>query len=147
MALNFDDSSHENGFWINALIGAIAAFVLGFIPFSTVLGGVVAAYLQKGETQMENVKVGAAAGGILFLPSLLALFAFGFLGLLSGSAEGFIFIMFIGVIGLILAGLYTIGACALGGLIAHAVWEDDFRKARTTATTGSSTETYEEAQY
>ncbi|WP_257300668.1 DUF5518 domain-containing protein [Haloarchaeobius sp. FL176] len=147
MALNFDDSSHENGFWINALIGAVAAFVLGFIPFSTVLGGVVAAYLQKGETQMENVKVGAAAGAIFFVPSLLALFGFGFLGILTGDATGFIVLMFLGVVLLVMAAIYTVGLCALGGFIAHAVWEDDFRKARTTATAGTGTETYDEAQY
>jgi len=147
MALNFDDNSHENGFWINALIGAVAAFVLGFIPFSTVLGGVVAAYLQKGETQMENVKVGAAAGAIFFVPSLLALFGFGFLGILTGDATGFIVLMFLGVVLLVMAAIYTVGLCALGGFIAHAVWEDDFRKARTTATAGTGTETYDEAQY
>ncbi|WP_256300048.1 DUF5518 domain-containing protein [Haloarchaeobius salinus] len=147
MALNFDDSSHENGFWINALIGAVAAFVLGFIPFSTVLGGVVAAYLQKGETRMENVKVGAAAGAIFFVPSLLALFGFGFLGILTGDAAGFIVLMLFGIIMLVIAAIYTVGLCALGGFIAHAVWEDDFRKARTTASTDTTTETYDEAQY
>ncbi|WP_440989961.1 DUF5518 domain-containing protein [Haloarchaeobius baliensis] len=147
MALNFDDRSYENGFWINALIGAVAAFVLGFIPFSTVIGGVVAAYLQKGETRMENVKVGAAAGAIFFVPSLLGLFGFGFLGILTGDATGFIVLMIFGIILLVMAGIYTVGLCALGGFIAHAVWEDDFRKARTTASTGTSTETYEEAQY
>lgn len=147
MALNFDDRSHENGFWINALIGAVAAFVLSFIPFSTVLGGAVAAYLQKGESRMENVKVGAAAGAIFFIPSLFGVFFFGFLGALTGSAEGFILLLVFGIFILAAVGIYTVGLCALGGFLAHVVWEDDFRKARTTAGTGTGTETYDEAQY
>lgn len=147
MALNFDDRSYENGFWINALIGAIAAFVLSFIPFSTVLGGAVAAYLQKGESRMENVKVGAAAGAIFFVPSLFGVFFFGFLGILTGSAEGFILLVVFGIFMLAVVGIYTVGLCALGGFLAHVVWEDDFRKARTTASPETGGESYDEAQY
>lgn len=58
---------------LNGLIGGVVAVVLGFIPFSTVLGGGVAGYLEGG-TYNDGAKVGGIAGLIAFLP-IVAVFA------------------------------------------------------------------------
>nr|WP_310918613.1 DUF5518 domain-containing protein [Haloarcula sp. S1CR25-12] len=40
----------EHDTLLNAVIGVVASVVLGFVPFSTVLGGAVAGYLEGGTT-------------------------------------------------------------------------------------------------
>ncbi|WP_435347392.1 DUF5518 domain-containing protein [Haloarchaeobius sp. HRN-SO-5] len=147
MALSFDERSYDNGFWVNAAIGAVAAFVLSFIPFSTVLGGVVAAYLQKGTSRNENLRVGAAAGAISFIPMLVVIFGFGVLGLLTGDATGFLFFLVFGLFLFVLVGIYTVGLAAAGGVLAHLIWEEEFYRARSGGRPGATTESYEEAQY
>ena len=98
---------------VNALIGAVASFVLGFIPFSPVLGGAVAGYLQKD----SGLRVGAISGGILMIPAaLLFLFGSAFLPFIGDIAAG-AGIFVIGLFVLVGVGLYTVGLSALGGLI------------------------------
>lgn len=98
---------------INALIGAVAALVLSFIPLSTILGGVVAGYLEAG-TNEDGLKVGAIAGLIMFVPFLLLGYFIGAL-LAFGGAPGF----FGGIVvfGLLMIAIYTIGAAMLGGFL------------------------------
>lgn len=98
---------------VNALIGAVAGVVLSFVPFSTVLGGAIAGYLERG-TSEDGLKVGAIAGLIMFVPFLL----FGYLVaavLLFGNAPGFFggFLVFV----LLFAAVYTVGAAMLGGFL------------------------------
>lgn len=57
---------------LNGLIGGVVAMVFGFVPFSTVLGGGVAGYLEGG-TYNDGAKVGTIAGLVSFLP-LVAVF-------------------------------------------------------------------------
>jgi len=54
---------------LNAFIGAIATFLLSFTGISPVLGGVLAGYLEGGETN-DGLRVGAMSGAIASLPVL-----------------------------------------------------------------------------
>jgi hypothetical protein len=55
--------------WGNAVVGALVAVVLSFLPFSPVLGGGVAGYLRAG-SRSAGATVGAAAGLLASLPVL-----------------------------------------------------------------------------
>ena len=57
---------------LNGLIGGVVAIVLAFVPFSTVLGGGVAGYLEGGN-YAAGAKVGAVAGIVAFVPLILVL--------------------------------------------------------------------------
>lgn len=54
----------------NGLVGGVVAVLLSFLPFSTVLGGGVAGYLQA-KRDASVARAGAIAGGIAFLPHLI----------------------------------------------------------------------------
>ncbi|MFB6069529.1 MAG: DUF5518 domain-containing protein [Halanaeroarchaeum sp.] len=102
---------------LNAVIGAIASVVLAFLPFSPVLGGAVAGYLQKGD-RSEGLRVGAYAGILAAIPLLLVVFLFG--GLIAfgaffsaRAAIGGLFVLLALVFGL----LYSVGLSALGGYL------------------------------
>jgi hypothetical protein len=121
----------EGDTFINALIGAVVGIVLSFVPFSTVLGGGVAGYLQGG-TREDGLRVGALAGVVMLVP--LALFAMFFGGLffavggmmmppnamgLSGAFALFA-LLFAIVVGLV----YVVGLAALGGYLGNYVKQD-----------------------
>lgn len=102
---------------VNALVGAVVSIVLAFLPFSTVIGGAVAGYLQGGETG-DGVRVGALSGAIAALPMLLVLF------LVTAivpfvpvpfelAAVGYVLVLF--VVFFVFA--YSIGTSALGGVL------------------------------
>jgi len=103
--------------WLNACIGAVAAFIFSFIPFSTVLGGAVAGYLEAGPdgygaTIRDGLTVGGITGVFMFVPFIFV--AFLFFGLAAAGAPafgGFLLIVFLFV------ALYTIGAGMVGGAI------------------------------
>lgn len=98
---------------INALIGGVVGIVLAFIPFSTVLGGGIAGYLEGGRPEV-GLKVGAIAGVIMVIPFVLillfALFLLGFAGVPRA-------IGIVGILVLLFVGVYTIGLGALGGYL------------------------------
>jgi MFS family permease len=98
---------------LNAVIGAVAGVLLSFVPLSTVLGGVVAGYLERG-TNEDGLRVGIIAGFIMFVPFLLLGYLVGTVFVLGGF-PGFFggFLLF----GLLIAALYTVGAGMLGGLL------------------------------
>lgn len=105
----------------NAVIGALAAAILFFLPFSTVLGGAVAGYLQGGDRN-DGLKVGAVAGVIMLVPFLLFGFLVGnffFFSIGVGPTAGFafIFLLFAAVLGL----FYVVGFAALGGYLGNYV--------------------------
>lgn len=108
----------------NALIGAVVAVVLAFIPFSTVLGGAVAGYLQGGD-QSEAITVGALAGVFAAIPLVFVMILLGsvipFLPAFgtTGSA-GALFGIF-AFIALLIALLYSVGLSALGGILGRYV--------------------------
>jgi hypothetical protein len=62
--------------YVNALVGAVATFVLSWLPLSPVLGGAVAGYLQGPDTS-RGLRAGALAGGIAAIPGLLGVAAVG----------------------------------------------------------------------
>jgi hypothetical protein len=116
---------------VNALLGAVVGVVFGFIPFSTVLGGGVAGYLQ-GRDRRAGLRVGAIAGALMAIPFVLVVV----LGLgvftvvtVSSGAPGPSTGISIGAIVLVLgvvlvASLYTIGGAALGGYLGAYLKED-----------------------
>lgn len=106
---------------VNAVIGAIAAVVLAFLPFSTVLGGTVSGFLE-GEDGRAGTLVGALAGLITLLPfaglGLLGLAVLSaWLGVLGVPAGGIA--AMIAVVGLFVAAavVYTVGFSAVGGYL------------------------------
>ncbi len=107
---------------VNALIGAVASVVLFFLPFQTVVGGVVAGYLQGPDTD-DGLWVGALAGVFMLVPLLLVLLLFGgavlaVLPFLSGEAFGLGALGFVAfLVVLVVGGLYTVGLAALGGVL------------------------------
>ncbi|WP_267639676.1 DUF5518 domain-containing protein [Haloarchaeobius amylolyticus] len=136
MALNFDERSSENGFWINAAIGGVAAIVLSFVPFSPVLGGLISGYLERDTRRNGSLKIGAASGAISLIPMLFVgvfFVGFGFLGALGGAdaAMGVVFMLFLFAIIAVIGAIYTIGLGAAGGFLAHVLWEDDWERSRS----------------
>jgi hypothetical protein len=112
---------------VNALLGGIAAVVLAFLPFSTVLGGALAGYLQGPDTG-EGLRVGALAGVVAVVPFALLFFLFGGvmfafvpigMGMGMDPRVGVFGVVGVSVLLLALvAGLvYTVGLAALGGLL------------------------------
>ncbi|WP_058366284.1 DUF5518 domain-containing protein [Haloparvum sedimenti] len=101
---------------LNAALGAATAVVLSWIPFSPVLGGALAGYLQGGEPT-DGAKVGALAGGIASLPMLfvlgLILFIVPFVPEPGIAAVGVLFLLFAVAISLV----YGAAFGALGGVL------------------------------
>jgi hypothetical protein len=106
---------------LHALLGAVVTVVLSFIPFSPVLGGGVAAYLNEADTN-TGLRVGALSGLFAAVPlvlfGLLAVFFLGFFafGLHGGPALGLGGLLVVLVIGGV-AVAYTVGLSALGGYL------------------------------
>jgi len=112
---------------VNALLGGIAAVVLAFLPFSTVLGGALAGYLQGPDTG-EGLRVGALAGVVAVVPFALLFVLFGGVMLafvpfgmgmgmdprvgVFGAFGVVLFLLF-----LLLGLVYTVGLAALGGVL------------------------------
>lgn len=112
-ASSIDRGPGSSNTFINALLGAIVGMVLSLLPFSTVLGGAIAGYLEGGSND-DGFKVGALAGVIMFLPFLLLLYALGAI-LVFGGAPGVFSAILVFIF--VFAALYTIGAGMLGGVI------------------------------
>ena len=115
-------SEYGSSTGVNALVGGVASIVLAFLPFSTVLGGAIAGYLEGPETD-AGLKVGLYAGIVAVVP--LALFGFLFGGFFlaftpmmgpRGGAIGALSIVALLFFGF-LALLYTVGLSALGGIL------------------------------
>ena len=105
---------------LNAVIGAVVTVLTTFVPFSPVLGGALAGYLQKEGSSMA-LKVGALSGVIAMLPFLVVvpLIAGGlpFLAFFDvpGAFAGFIGVF---VIFAILASVvYVVGLSVVGGYL------------------------------
>ena len=97
---------------LNGLIGAVVSFLTSFVPFSPVLGGAVAAYLEGGDRR-ASIRVGALAGLLVWLP-LTPLLLVG----LAVAPFDFGITFFLILIVLAFLGAYTVGLSALGGFLA-----------------------------
>ncbi len=113
----------EHDTLLNAVIGAVASVVLSFVPFSPVLGGAVAGYLEGG-TGSDGLRVGAISGVLSLVVGAVffALFFVAFGAFLFGygaprlfSAVGLLFLLVAAVV----SALYTVGLSALGGWLGN----------------------------
>ncbi|MDG5817944.1 DUF5518 domain-containing protein [Natronococcus sp. A-GB7] len=126
---------------INAIIGAVVGIVLSFIPFSTVVGGAVAGFLE-GPDDRDGAIVGALAGAITFVPiAAVAVLGIGFVGfgfgVAAAPAEGFAFVVLLILVGVLFAFVYTVGLSLLGGYLgAYLAREYPGKHARTRETFG-----------
>jgi hypothetical protein len=113
--------------YLNALIGAIATFVLSWLPLSPVIGGAVAGYLEGPDTS-RGLKAGAISGLIAAIPVVIIAGAIGafvvgvpILGAIgSGSGAGFgigLGLIVIFAIGLVVGLAYSVGLSAAGGYL------------------------------
>lgn len=106
--------SSDSPIW-HGVIGGVVAVVLSFIPYSTVLGGLVAGYLEGG-TLRDGAIVGTIAGLVALIPLMfIAIFVIGVFGLfggIAGAATG-VFIVLVLAIGLV----YVIALSVVGGII------------------------------
>ena len=111
---------------LNAVIGGIASIVLSFVPFSPVLGGALAGYLQGGD-RGEGVRVGAYAGVVAAVPLALLLFlavaVFGVFALGGRPGGGAILVVFFLFVAAVVAGI-IVGLSALGGWLGNYVKYD-----------------------
>lgn len=113
------DSQSDSSALLNALIGGGVGIVLSFIPGSTLLGGVVAGYLEDGDVE-STLRVGSIAGVVMLVPLFLIwLVALTFLGLVDAAAfGGLIAAFFVGI------GLYTVGLSVVGALVGRALKDE-----------------------
>lgn len=110
----------------NAIVGGVVTAVTSFVPFSPVLGGLAAGYLQ-GRDRTDGIRVGAYAGLVAAVPVVL-LSAFLVVGAVAVATElSLAAPMLIGVaglaVGLIVIVAYLVGLSALGGYLGVALGE------------------------
>lgn len=114
MAVDRDGGGRTSSTLVNGVIGALAGVVLFFLPFSTVLGGAVAGYLEGGDLR-DGAVVGAVAGVVTLLPWLLLVWlAVSFIGFVEPAA------LSVAVLGGILVTLalgYVVGLSVVGGVL------------------------------
>jgi hypothetical protein len=131
---------------INGFLGGVVAVLLAFLPFSTVLGGAVAGYLQ-GPDRRAGLRAGALAGTISLVPMLLIAFLVaGFLVIVPATPGGPgsrlpLFLAVVVLTGLAVLGIYTVGGGALGGYVGSYIKEDRLRNAEATERGGRESET------
>lgn len=77
-----ETGGHPSDYAANALVGAAVSLFTSFIPFSPAIGGGVAGYLERDESE-RTVGVGALSGIILMAP-VLAFLVFLTIGLVLG---------------------------------------------------------------
>jgi hypothetical protein len=102
---------------MNALVGAVVAIVTApMLPFAAIVGGAVAGYLQRGDLE-AGARVGAFAGGIAAIPSVIGVFLFGgfLLGVASPMQFAFapVFVLFV----LVVVPVYYLVAGGIGGAV------------------------------
>lgn len=108
----------------NGLVGGVVAVLLSFLPLSTVLGGGVAGYLERGFGRL-GAGAGAIAGVVAAIPYLLVGL---YLGLsptvtLPGPELGISPVVIVaGVTGFAL--IYAVGLSVLGSLIGGYVFDE-----------------------
>ena len=111
---------------VNAFLGAVVSVVLAFLPFSPVLGGGVAGYLER----RDGVRVGVISGVITALPLALLLVVavlFWSVFLIAPDpvvAGGLLFVTLVILVGVVVVALYTVALSAVGGYLGVYVYEE-----------------------
>jgi hypothetical protein len=105
---------------LNSVIGAVVTVLTSFLPFSPVIGGAVAGYLQE-EDAGGAMRVGAIAGLLSAIPLVFVIVALGsilpFLPAFGtpGNVAGLFGVLFAVV--LLFTLVYTVGLSTLGGYL------------------------------
>jgi hypothetical protein len=134
MSETVTESSTSPNTLVNALIGGIASILLAFLPFSPVVGGGIAGYLE-GPDRSRGLRVGAYAGVVAAVPFVLvallgvSVFTFSVVpvttgpGMGPGTGPGSMGggLPVFGILALLVvfavAVLYSVGLSALGGYL------------------------------
>jgi hypothetical protein len=110
-----------------AVLGAVATALLSFVPFSPVLGGALAGYLEQIESG-RALGVGALSGLLAMLPavSILLFLTVGLFDGLAGVGEAGLGIVVaaVMVIVMLFVAVYGTGLGALGGFIGGRLADD-----------------------
>jgi hypothetical protein len=103
---------------LNALVGGVAGVLISFIPFSTVLGGGIAGYLEGGDAR-TGAMVGALAGAVAFVPfAVIIAVGLVFVPIVPGPGGGVQFALWVVVLLILLVVVvYTVGLSAVGGVL------------------------------
>ena len=119
------DREHAPNTLLNALIGGIVGIVLSFVPFSTVIGGGIAGYLEGGDST-AGAKVGALAGLVAFVPFVLILgTVLFFMPVMSGPGPRVHLALGASILLIVLfAAIYTVGLSIIGGILGVYVKEE-----------------------
>ena len=119
-------STSQRSTLVNALVGAVVSVVLSFLPFSPIIGGAVAGYLER----RDGVRVGAVSGAITALPLafvwvLVAVFGSFFVIVPDAVvAGGLLFVVVLILGGLVVVALYTVVLSAVGGYVGVYAYEE-----------------------
>ena len=120
--MTISNQSSQRDTWVNAVIGAVVSVVFSFIPFSPVIGGAVAGYLEGGDRN-RGIRVGGYAGAIATIPLVLLVGAFivlGTFGVAVAPGEAIrtlLGILLLAALAIVVIGAYTIGLSAVGGYV------------------------------
>lgn len=125
---------------LNAVVAAVAAVVLSFVPLSTLLGGAIGGFLQGADAR-EGIIVGALAGLLTLLPfgaiGFGVLLVLGIFGAGGAPIEGIVVFFIFVLVTAVAAFLYTVGLSALGGFLgAYLADEYPRRRASVRETVG-----------
>lgn len=114
---------------INGLLGGIVAIVLSAVPFSPVLGGTLAGYLEGG-SRNDGLRVGALAGVVAAVPlaafvvAAVLISGVALVGIGPRAAGGIVAFGVLFLFVAVLSALYTVGLGALGGWLGNYVRYD-----------------------
>ncbi len=128
---------------VNAFLGAVVSVVLAFLPFSPVLGGGVAGYLER----RDGVRVGAISGAITALPLALLFVAVTLFGSLFVIVPdpvvggGLLFVSVVLLVGIVVVALYTVVLSAVGGYLGVYVYDEFERGGRGRRPRGATRDT------
>ena len=114
------ESEQAPNTWLNALLGAAVTVFLSFIPFSPVLGGAVAGYLEGGEIR-EGGRVGVLSGIFAAIPVALIIVLVVLFGLIVSGEPLFALLGVISLVGVI---FYVVALGAVGGVLGVYVKEE-----------------------
>lgn len=129
----------ERSTLVNALLGAVVAVVLSFVPFSPALGGAVAGYLQG----RDGPRVGGLSGLLAAVPiALFGVLAVVFLSFFvavgpgASPLRGLVVLSLFLFVGVLMLATFSVVLGAAGGVLGVALAEryaDGRRRSRRTA--------------